>query len=172
MYLKNIISMGNAHVFFSHPSLSSFSKGIQEKAGRRTCMYINKARPRFLRADQAQTWNRICHTEEIEIVLELYAEYYSVLVKTHPEHFNGLQPEGSATSALNSPLSKNTLSKVDQCTTKWSYCHAPEVYDQSDLRYVTGFPHFSSVSVDVKEENSKEMDYTNHLHIYIYEWFL
>lgn len=170
MHLKNI-SMGDDPVFFSHPSCSTFSRGIQEKAGR-TCMYTNKTRPRFLRAGQAQTWNRKCRTEEIEIVLELSAEHYSVLVKSHPEPFNVLQPEGSVTSALNSPLSKNMLSKTDQCTTKRSYCHAPEVYDQSDLRYVTGFPNFSSVSVDVKEENSKEMDYTKHLHIYIYEWFL
>lgn len=75
-------------------------------------------------------------------------------------------------SALNLPLYKYMLmllSKIDQCTIKWSFCHALQVYDQFDLRCFARFPNFSSVSVAVEEGKEIEMDYTNYLHIYIYE---
>lgn len=51
-------------------------------------------------------------------------------------------------TSLNLPVSKCMLlllSKTDQCAIKWSFCHALEVYNQFDLRYVARFPNVSSV---------------------------
>lgn len=99
MSRKNIKSMKIATCFsLTLPSPPS-ARESRRKQGEELACIPKKTRPQFLRSDHTQIRNQRCHTKEMEIVLELYAEYYSVSVKSHPEPFDVflsvLEPEGS-----------------------------------------------------------------------------